>query len=84
MSYENLPPRVAKLIMREIKQLAKSPPDGVTFVPGDEDCLNEIFADIDGPGACRGVPACLLQIASRVRRVFSFTPCTSLVIFLRW
>lgn len=52
MSYENLPPRVAKLIMREIRQLAKNPPDGVKFVPGDEDCLNEIYADINGPGAC--------------------------------
>ena len=52
MSSENLPPRVAKLIMREIRQLAKNPPDGVKFVPGDEDCLNEIYADINGPGTC--------------------------------
>lgn len=46
---ENLPPRVAKLIMREIKKLATSPPDGVKFIPGEEDVLNEIYAEIDGP-----------------------------------
>ena len=36
--------------MKEIRKLAKNAPDGVTFVPGDEDCLNEIYAEIDGPG----------------------------------
>mgnify|MGYP000167718677 FL=1 len=52
---ENLPPRVAKLIMREIKKLATNPPDGVRYLPpsdeddGIDDCLNEIYAEIDGP-----------------------------------
>ena len=67
MSSENLPPRVAKLIMREIRKLAKSPPDGITYVPGDEDCLHEIFADVDGPGAfvnvCVRVVVCLCVYA---------------------
>ena len=49
MSHENLPPRVAKLIMREIRKLSKNAPDGVTFVPTDSDNLGEIYADIEGP-----------------------------------
>lgn len=50
MSYENLPPRVAKLVMREVRSLVKAPPDGITYVPGEDECLNEIYAEIDGPG----------------------------------
>lgn len=44
----SLPAHVVSGLLRQLKQLAQSPPEGVKFVPGEG--LEEIFADIEGPG----------------------------------
>lgn len=38
-----------RIILREIKKLAKSPPAGVRYVPHDENVTQGIYAEIDGP-----------------------------------
>lgn len=48
-SHENLPPQVMRKLMRQIKKLSRSPPDGVTYIPRDDDNISEIYAEIDGP-----------------------------------
>ena len=45
---ENLPPHVTTSILKELRQLARNPPDGVRFIPKDED-ITEIHAEIEGP-----------------------------------
>jgi len=47
-SNENLPPAVVARIMKEIRALAKSPPDGIQ-VSYSEENISVIQADIEGP-----------------------------------
>ena len=49
MSRENLPPHVTANVMKELRKLVKSPPDGVKYIPKDVD-ITEIHAEIEGPG----------------------------------
>lgn len=48
-SHENLPPRVMRVIMRELKKLTTSPPAGVRYVPHGDENIAEIYAELDGP-----------------------------------
>ncbi|KAG0473524.1 hypothetical protein HPP92_014904 [Vanilla planifolia] len=45
---ENLPPNVIKQLVKELKNLNESPPEGVNVIVNDDD-FSAIFADIDGP-----------------------------------
>lgn len=47
MQAENLAPHVVASLARQLRQLATTPPDGISFVPSE--ALHEIFADVDGP-----------------------------------
>jgi len=49
-SHENYSPQVIQRLSREIQGLVRNPPDGVTFVPNEDDCITEVFCDIAGPG----------------------------------
>ena len=49
MSRENLPPHVTANVMKELRKLVRSPPDGVKYIPKDVD-ITEIHAEIEGPG----------------------------------
>ena len=47
---QNMPPQLAARLQREILQLSKKSPDGVTFLPTDGgERLDEIHAEITGP-----------------------------------
>ena len=46
---QNLQPRVVRALQREIKDLIKRPPAGVTFVPNEEDSISEVMAELVGP-----------------------------------
>jgi len=49
-SHENLPPQVISRVARELKNLATKPPEGIKYVPrDDDDSIAEIHADIHGP-----------------------------------
>jgi len=51
-SHENLPPQVISRVARELKKLATKPPEGIKYVPrDDDDSIAEIHADIHGPVA---------------------------------
>jgi ubiquitin-conjugating enzyme E2 S len=51
-SHENLPPQVISRVARELKKLATKPPEGIKYVPSDDDdSIAEIHADIHGPVA---------------------------------
>ncbi|KAI9121281.1 hypothetical protein K1719_008314 [Acacia pycnantha] len=45
---ENLPPNVIKQLVKELKNLDESPPEGIKVVVNDDD-LSTIYADIEGP-----------------------------------
>ncbi|XP_024972763.1 ubiquitin-conjugating enzyme E2 22-like [Cynara cardunculus var. scolymus] len=45
---ENLPPNVIKLLVRELKNLDETPPEGIKVGVNDDD-FSMIYADIDGP-----------------------------------
>jgi len=49
-SNENISPKALKAIMLEIRDLTKTPIDGVRVVMNEE-CVTDVQADIDGPGA---------------------------------
>mmetsp|Transcript_50936 Transcript_50936/g.75539 ORF Transcript_50936/g.75539 Transcript_50936/m.75539 type:complete len:293 (+) Transcript_50936:200-1078(+) len=49
MSFCRLPPTTLRVLMREIANLAKSPPAGIRFVPRDDDIVNEVYAELEGP-----------------------------------
>lgn len=38
-----------RMIAKEVRKLASSPPAGITFVPNPEDNIAEIYADLEGP-----------------------------------
>lgn len=44
----SLTPQVVGLLAKQIRSLHSTPPEGITFQPGDT--LTELFADIAGPG----------------------------------
>ena len=50
MATENLAPAVISRIMGEIRDLVRSPPDGIKYVENEENTVSEIHATIDGPG----------------------------------
>ena len=47
---ENISPKAMKAIMLEIRDLTKTPIDGVRVVLNEE-CVTDVQAEIDGPGA---------------------------------
>ena len=48
---ENLPPQVMSRLGKELKKLVRTPPDGIKFIPNEEERMDEIHAEIAGPGA---------------------------------
>ncbi|KNC48762.1 ubiquitin carrier protein [Thecamonas trahens ATCC 50062] len=46
---ENLPPAVMRRLVKELKAMKRSPPDGIELVIGEE--LSQVTADITGPEA---------------------------------
>lgn len=48
-STENLPPQVIARVAREIRKLASNPPDGVKYIPNEDDSIGEIHAELRGP-----------------------------------
>jgi len=48
-SHENFSPQVIQRLAREVRELMTSPPEGITFVPNDEETLMEIHVDMQGP-----------------------------------
>lgn len=50
---ENISPKAMKAIMLEIRDLTKTPIDGVRVVLNEE-CVTDVQAEIDGPGASGG------------------------------
>ena len=50
MATENLAPQVISRLMNEIKDLVKSPAEGIEYVENDENSVSEIHAMISGPG----------------------------------
>lgn len=46
---ENLPPNVIKQLVKELKNLDESPPEGIKVGVNDDD-FSTIYADIEGPG----------------------------------
>lgn len=50
MATENLAPQVISRLMNEIKDLVKTPAEGIEYVENDENSVSEIHAMISGPG----------------------------------
>lgn len=48
-SFENISPQVISRVGREIQDLQRNPPDGIRFLPQEEDTIAEIHAEIKGP-----------------------------------
>ncbi|KAG5190764.1 ubiquitin-conjugating enzyme E2S [Tribonema minus] len=48
-NYENLGPQVVCRVQKEIHALAKSPPDGVRYLPQDGAPICHVYAEITGP-----------------------------------
>lgn len=46
---ENLPPQVMSRLGKELKKLVRAPPDGIKFIPNEEERVDEIHAEIAGP-----------------------------------
>lgn len=42
--------QVVQRLGREIQELVRAPPEGIRFVPNDEETLTEVHAEIAGPG----------------------------------
>jgi ubiquitin-conjugating enzyme E2 S len=64
---ENISPKAMKAIMLEIRDLTKSPIDGVRVVLNEE-CVTDVQADIDGPGAQHAAQSDLRLIAAVILR----------------
>jgi len=47
--YENLPPQVIARVSREVAELAMRPPDGIRYLPPEDDNLSEVRVLISGP-----------------------------------
>lgn len=48
-SHENLPPQVITRLIKELRKLSRSPPEGIKFIPNIDDRIGEIHAEIEGP-----------------------------------
>jgi ubiquitin-conjugating enzyme E2 S len=49
MATENLAPQIISRLMGEIRELVRSPPDGVEYVASDDSSVSEVHAFIEGP-----------------------------------
>lgn len=49
MASENLPPQIISRLMGEIRELVRSPPEGVEYIASEDSSVSEIHAFIDGP-----------------------------------
>ncbi|KAI9921427.1 hypothetical protein PsorP6_000848 [Peronosclerospora sorghi] len=49
LPHENLPPRVAQRVAREIQKLVTQPLDGIRYLPQKQEQLREIHAELQGP-----------------------------------
>ncbi|CAN0008169.1 unnamed protein product, partial [Heterosigma akashiwo] len=65
-SLENISPQVISRVSREIRELVRSPPEGVQYVENEDDNLGEIFANMSGPGesAYVAVPVFVMFVAA--------------------
>jgi ubiquitin-protein ligase len=51
MASPNLAPQIVSRLMNEIRDLVRSPPDGIEYVESEDcDTVSEIHAIISGPG----------------------------------
>ena len=48
-SHEHLNPQVIARLCKELRKLSRSPPEGVKYIPNDDDKLGEVHAEITGP-----------------------------------
>jgi ubiquitin-conjugating enzyme E2 S len=46
-SAENLPPQVVSKVVKELRKLSRSPPDGIKYIPTEK--IGEVHAEIEGP-----------------------------------
>lgn len=49
MATENLAPQIISRLLGEIRELVRSPPEGVEYISADDSSVSEIHAFIDGP-----------------------------------
>lgn len=47
VSAENLPPQVVSKVVKELRKLSRSPPDGIKYIPSEK--IGEVHAEIEGP-----------------------------------
>ena len=67
-------PHIVASLTRQLRQLAKSPPDGIKYVASEDATLNEIYADIEGPGEFAHESLLLAEGVRKVDRC-SFRKC---------
>lgn len=48
-SSENLSPQVIGRLIKELRKLTRKPPEGIKYIPNDDDKIGEIHAEIEGP-----------------------------------
>ena len=48
-SQENLSPQVISYLIKELKKISRKPPDGIKYLPNDNDTINVIHSEIEGP-----------------------------------
>ena len=48
-SHENLSPQVLGRLMKELRKLSRSPPEGIKYIPNTDDNIGEIHAEVEGP-----------------------------------
>ena len=48
-SQENLSPQVISSLIKELKKISKTPPDGIKYLPNYNDNINVIHSEIKGP-----------------------------------
>ncbi len=49
-STENLAPHIMTRVMREIRDLVRSPTDGIQYEENEDNSMSEIHAVLTGPG----------------------------------
>jgi ubiquitin-protein ligase len=50
MATSRLPSHVLRKVAKDLQDICKSPPEGITVIPNEED-MTEILARIAGPGS---------------------------------
>ena len=48
-SHENLSPQVISSLIKELKKISRKPPDGIKYLPNDDDTISVIHSEIEGP-----------------------------------